>query len=171
MRHNNIFLILGSCFFLSACGTGTENSTKEEELADRLELSSSLEPLVGIYNGILNQRPDGSDPFPIELSLFIVEEENGVNHEGEPQFRPSLRARYRRTDLLTDGIGERTLKVRFYKEENKIAGTTTSTPTPGSGNPDARFLSFTGSVTENGFDLEFRDHRGILGYAKIDRNP
>lgn len=156
-------------FSLWACGTGVDNPNKQVELEDRAVLQNYLEEISGTYAGLIENRADGSDAFPIELSLFVVEEEEGINEEGEVRFRPSLRARYRRTDLFSEGLGERNLKVRYYREKLELAGATSSSPASG-GDLDAKFLSFTGLVTGDGaLDLVFHDHRGILGYALLTR--
>lgn len=157
-------------FLLIACGGSSENLTKRKELEDRVSLQENLEPLVGTYSGFIDNRPDGSDAFPIELNIFLVEEESGVNEEGELQFRPSLRARYKRLDLLSEGLGERTLRLRFYREQSEITGTTASSSTQSAGISDAQYMSFSGSLTSDELDLEFRDHRGIMGYAQLERD-
>jgi hypothetical protein len=159
-------------FSLIGCGADPENLTKKEELDDRASLHENLQPVLGTYEGMIEERPDGSDPFPIELTVFLIEEEDGINQEGEIRFRPSLRARYRRRDLLNEGLGERTLRVRFYRERSEIAGTTSTSTQVAGMLPNSQLLSFTGLAKTDQLDLEFQDHRGVLGYALLKRiNP
>lgn len=156
---------------LVSCAPPLSNSpNKQRELEDRQELISAYSEIAGTYRGLVENRPDGSDPFEIEVKLFLVEEQNGLNEDGEAKFRPALRARYRRLDFPMDGIGERTLIVRYYRETGELAASTSAGAAAGSV-MDSGYLSVTGTllIAESSVKVELRDHRGFMGVAVLKK--
>lgn len=154
-------------FVETACGPAPSHSNKQREIEDREALATLYQSVSGTYLGRVENRPDGSDPFEIEVKIFVVEEQNGVNEEGEAKFRPALRARYRRLDIVSDGSFERTLIVRYYRETGELAAATNPNMAMMGGLQDSNFLSMSGKLMESETTVEVRDHRGVLGTARL----
>lgn len=158
-----------SILFLSSCGLESDNLSKKEELQDRRDLYETYSPLTGLYEGKLENSSSGADPYLIELQVYLVEEQNGVNEDGEVRFRPTLKARYKRLDFFSDGIGERTLVLRFYKETGELTGVSSTTGNASGGLPESNYLSFNGRFSKDRIEGEFKDHRGIVGKVVLNR--
>lgn len=163
-------LFCGVLLSLASCAPPlSNNGNKQKEIEDRQALVDLYQPLVGTYQGVVANRPDRSDGFQIEMKIFLVDEQNGVNEDGEVRFRPVLRARYRRLDFPQDGIGERTLILRYYRETGEIAGATSPTSAPAGNVADSNYLSMSGKVIDGEALVEIRDHRGVVGTVRLVR--
>ncbi|OFZ20461.1 MAG: hypothetical protein A2X94_10620 [Bdellovibrionales bacterium GWB1_55_8] len=168
-RWSSLFLLVVMSGAISCAPPLSGSANKQRELEDRKELLEVYREFAGTYAGVIEEMPDRSDPFGIEMKVFIAEEHNGLNEDGEARFRPALRARYRRTDFPKDGIGERTLIVRYYRETGELAASTSPTSPSAGSVLDSSFLSITGTLdaAEKVMKVELRDHRGFLGVATL----
>lgn len=174
-RHEKIFQSYFGFFLtaimFAACGAGTQesNANKQKEIDDRAALLSTLQPLTGVYEGEVSNDSRGSYPFPVELTVFLVDEPNGVNEDGELKFRPALRARYRRPDYPLDSSSERNLTARYYAESRTFTFVSLTAMGMASPASDPNYLSLSGRI--EGFSIvgELRNQRGVLGHFTLKR--
>ncbi len=166
-----ILASFGAVIMFASCGSETQesNANKQKEIDDRAALLSTLQPLTGVYEGEVNNGSQGSYPFPVELTVFLVDEPNGVNEDGELKFRPALRARYRRPDYPLDSSSERNLTARYYAESltfTFVSLTAMGTASPAS---DPNYLSLSGRMEGISMAGELRNQRGVLGRFTLKR--
>ncbi len=174
-----VILCFVSAFALLSCDhQDAPKSNRAEEIRDRNKLKEILRPLEGTYHGEVSNASAGSDPFPIEIKIFLTEEPSGVNEDGETIFRPQLRGRYRRLDFPIVLTNEKSLFIRYYAETGEITmsslNTTTGIQVPGGGSVsrsplDNFYLSISGQMISDQIVGGIRNHRGLLGQISLKK--
>lgn len=142
-----------------------------EEALERERRLKTYAEVTGTYRGEIV--PDtGSTPWNVELVIFVVEEQAGMNPNGEPRFLPALRARYRRPDFSHE-VGERLLTVRYYLESGVRKLSMNASPVPGvpTNVPGAGTFSITGEIVNDMITADAADHRGPMGELRAKRKP
>lgn len=159
------WIILLITLIFSACGSELTDSkaNKQKELDDRASLLSALQPLTGVYSGEVRNESRGTYPFPVELTVFLVDEPNGVNEDGELKLRPTLRARYRRLDYPMDSSSERNLTARYYSESRSVTFLSLTALGTASPSSDPNYLSISGRFDGHHITGEAHGQRGLLG--------
>lgn len=150
------------------CADGFENKRHKQrmaELEDRDDLRASFQALVGIYDGYIVNKRMGEDPYPIILEVFIGEEPDGLNEDGELRLRPELRAWFMRTDQGRDNTSsEKYLVGRYYKETSDITFVSQSRSM---GSKDA--VTFSGVVRGDMIVGEASNFRGVMGTLSVKK--
>ncbi len=170
MRFLISLFTISSLLAVSGCqDSGKTTNKNEQEIRDNAKLEAELKPLVGTYVGDVSNPSVGADPFPVQINIFLVKEQSGVNEDGEPKYRPALHGIYRRLDFPSDMTNEKSLVIRYYPETGEIV---LGTATEGSGTADSRFLSISGKFSNGQITGEIANHRNVLGILKVERtNP
>ena len=171
MRTLFSILIVSILLGAVACqDSGKPSRQNDQEIRDNDDLEKILKPLVAIYEGEVSNPLVGADPFPVQINVFMVREQTGVNDDGEIMFRPALQGRYRRLDFPPDLSNEKSLLIRYYPETGQIAlGTTISAS---GGGVDSGFLSISGKWSNNQITGEIANHRSVLGTIHVTKvNP
>jgi len=155
-------LVLISVLLLFSCGIGNneEQGTPSQEIKDRAYLIETYSPVQGTYSGtvdVMNSRI----VFPVEISLFIVELENGVNENGEPHFLPVLKGRYRRLDRISED-SDQVLSVRFVRETGEIIASVSE-------NGSGLYISINGYLRDGKINAKVTESRGVIGVLKADK--
>lgn len=146
-------------------GNSRKHKQRQTELQDRLSLRASFEPLVGIYDGEVSNAKLGEDPFPIIMEIFIGEEPDGINEEGELVLRPELRAWYMRLDQGKDNTSsEKYLIGRYYSETSALSFVSQSRSM---GAKDA--VSIAGVYRDHQIIGEISNYRGVVGELRIKK--
>ncbi len=154
-----LFLLLLSCGFEEE-----KPGSNTEEMKDREYLRSSYSNIIGKYLGYVQR--EGVN-IPVEINVYIVEIQEGVDENGSIKFRPTLRGQYRRTDIV-DEYDNEVLDIRYYPETGDIIMSSINIKT------QSRFLSFEGSLTNGTIAVDAIKNGGHFGTltAKIyQRNP
>jgi len=100
------FLSLAVLNFTACAFDKNTNTDKTAAQRDHDLLVQSYEQVTGLYRGTVTT-PDGAQS--IDLSIYWVDVPNGSNSDGSTRYTAKLRARYRRTDIVTtDAIMEAT---------------------------------------------------------------
>jgi hypothetical protein len=152
---------------LSGCADGLEDKKHKQrvaELEDRAHLRSTLRPLVGTYVGDVSNEAMGKDPFPVQLIVFIGEEPDGVNENGELKLRPELRALYRRLDYRYDSSSEKNLIGRFYVETSSLTFVSQTNMSR-----ENESVTFAGVYRDGEIAGELSNYRGVMGLMKVKR--
>ncbi len=151
----NLFLLLMTALLFS-CGLEEDSTgTQKEEFKNREYLLGTYEKIMGQY---LGQIQDEDKSFPVELSFFIVEIKDGIDENGNPKFRPALKARYRRTDFVGESDNE-ILDVKYFPETNQIVMSSVGA--------SGIFLSFTGVLEKSILKAEAIKNGGRFGSLSV----
>lgn len=90
---------LVSCSFKSENPADPGGLTPRAEAQDRERLKASFQTVEGLYKGTIET--NGGVSIPVELGFFTVQESVGKNSRGETKIIPTLRARFRREDVMS----------------------------------------------------------------------
>ncbi len=146
---------------LNSCGEKSEaDSNTAQEIEDRKVLAQNFEDILGVYTGVVSNNKDGEDPFPVEITIYSVDVENGTNADGELKFIPVAKAHYRRTDII-DKAAEYVLSIRYYKETTAIS--MASKADPSARVQGAGFLSIAGYLKGGVLTGSIKNNNGPLG--------
>ncbi|MEY4617684.1 MAG: hypothetical protein RJB66_2644 [Pseudomonadota bacterium] len=151
-----------------SCADGVDlkkHKQRISELEDREDLRATFESLVGIYDGLIVNKRLNEDPYPVILEVFIGEEPDGLNENGELRLRPELRAWFMRTDQGRDNTSsEKYMIGRFYKETSDITFVSQSRSF---GGKDA--VTISGAVRGDSIIGEASNFRGFMGTFTVKR--
>lgn len=97
-----ITMALSSCSFDKNDPSADKVKQREE---DRAKLTQQFDPVVGLYKGKLEfvDRPQEMS-VDVELTLILEDENAGVDSDGLPIIRPSLKGYFKRSDDLNLGL-------------------------------------------------------------------
>lgn len=161
-------LLLAVSLVALGCADGVDlkkHKQRLSELEDRDDLRATFESLVGVYDGLIVNKRMNEDPYPIVIEIFIGEEPDGLNENGELRLRPELRAWFMRTDQGRDNTSsEKYMVGRFYKETSDITFISQSRTM---GGKDA--VTFTGVVRGDTIIGEASNFRGFMGTLTVKR--
>lgn len=167
VRKFSSFIFATTLLSITACMGPLKTSSSGQEYEANMRLMAMYSEVEGTYEGQLVDNPNGEAPYPARLEIFIAQQENGRNEDGDVKLVPVLRASYRRLDV--DDV-RRTYfipSVRYYQESGElrmIVGEDMQSGIPGSG-----YLSIEGRVTDEGFDGKLIDHRGPQGVLRLEK--
>lgn len=108
MKTLNLVMMLFFYFLLVACSFDKNNPSAEkikQREKDRDQLKQQYDQITGKYVGqlIFFDRPQNKN-VDVELSLYIKEENAGMDTDGRPITRPTLKAYFKRADALNLGL-------------------------------------------------------------------
>jgi len=136
-----------------------EDANLQKEFDDRVTLQNQYDALVGSYKGLLHAKDIEAEPIEIEVRLFLVDEPDGVNEDGELKLRPSLKGFYRELSSRS-GRSNFPLVVRYYPQTNEISMIT-----------DVQGVVFQLQGKVNGTQIkgDATDDRGTLGSFELSK--
>ncbi|HLE10367.1 MAG: hypothetical protein A2504_04280 [Bdellovibrionales bacterium RIFOXYD12_FULL_39_22] len=148
-----------------SCGVKEEEpGSNTEELKDREYLLANYSDIVGKYVGHIEQ---DASAIPVELNIYIVEVQEGIDENGSIKFRPTLRGQYRRTDIV-DEYDSEVLDIRYYPENGNIIMSSINIKT------QTKFLSFEGTLSKGQMVVSAIKNGGAFGQLKakiMQKNP
>jgi hypothetical protein len=159
------FGIAGLALMLSACagGGGSIDDQKTLQRRDSEKLQLQYDSVRGTYEGLMSNPATGLRPTPARLVVYVVPVQDGANSDGTPKFRPTLRARFR----LNEAVSE-TDSMTLLGDLNSASGEVTLTSvsgTVGAQAPDGMMLSIRGQLWGGGAKrLELTRRGGTWGY-------
>jgi hypothetical protein len=149
---------------LLACagGGGMAEDQKDLQRRDAEKLSGQYESLRGTYEGTLANAKSGLRPTAGKLSLYIVpvKDDSGVNPDGTPKFRPTLRGRFR----LNDAVSETDTLTLIGDYDERSGALQLTTVGSGGQSAESAMLSIRGSAVGGKVKLELVRRGGTWGY-------
>ena len=167
-------LVLLACFGTSSCSFKAENPadpgglTPRAEAQDRERLKASFQGIEGTYKGTIDTSSGVS--IPVEFGLFSVHENVGKNSRGETKIIPTLKARFRREDIISRySISD----VSYNSETGELLTTMfkNQTATPG-GSSDKGItdpFSAQGFLLGGVYTARVTTSTGVLGTMKVSQ--
>jgi hypothetical protein len=163
---SKLAIVMTAMVWLAGCagGGGMVDDQKAQQRRDSEKLQAQYDSVRGTYEGTISNPATGLRPTPARLSLYIQYVQDGVNTDGTPKVRPTLRGRFRlidavsETDMLTligdfDGVsGEMTLTTA---SGTQAAGAAAS--------GDANMLELRGGAAAGATTLTVTRRGGVWG--------
>jgi hypothetical protein len=155
---------------LSSCFLGElPPSSNAQEQESNVRLMSTYSALTGVYEGYLQENPEGEADIPVRLELFMAFEPAGRNEDGETKFVPVLQAFYKRLDVEDARRNYFIRSIRYYKESGQLLMSTEErfqTSLPGVGYLFAEARLSRGDTKLIG---RLTDHRGPQGILRLEK--
>lgn len=152
-------------------GDALVDDQKELQKRDNLKLQKQYESVSGTYEGVLQTRGTPRREVEAEISVYIVHVQDGVNSDGSPKVRPSLRGR-----LQLIGAVSETDSLILNGDYDARTGQLTLVSAAGGGAPSGgaqggvgssgatNMLSISGYVVGDDVNLEVVRSGGVWGH-------
>jgi hypothetical protein len=147
---------------LTACGSGSTTSgddVRAQQARDFERLSLDYERVSGDYEGDLAFSESGQPPQAARLSVYKVFINDGVNPDGTTRVRPTLRARFYLTNIITTETDDLILSGDY----NPVSGLLVLTSNSASGAASGPFLSLEGQAGRDAVDVKIARRGGQWG--------
>lgn len=152
-------------FTLVGCADGADfTDTRAVQARDAKALEDLYSGVQGTWEGTVSNAATGLKPFQGELKLYVIYVQDGVNADGSPKLRPTLRGRFQPRDFDTEtdamelgGDFDRTGRLLLVAQKSLIAG------------GDVRTLVVRGSIQSGVATLELTRQGGVWGVLEARR--
>jgi len=161
------FIFAITLISMTGCMGPLKNSSTGQEYESNMRLMEIYSDVAGVFEGQLSDNPNREPNVPVRLEIFIANEANGRNEDGEVKFVPVLRATYRRLDVEDVRRVYFISSVRYYQESGEIMMIVDERNQ--SGVPGVGYLSIQGRLTDSGLEGKLADHRGPQGVLRLEK--
>ena len=154
------FFLLGlATFALAACsgGAGSGEDASAQQQRDSKVLTDLYAAVEGTWSGTVSNPSSGLADFEADLKLYVFTVQDGVNPDGKPKIRPTLRGRFRPKKFVADT--DFTTLVGDYDRNGRL--TMTALPSSTLATPFA--FSVAGTVARGNLDIEVVREGGVWG--------
>lgn len=150
----NLTLVLVSALILAACSFDAKQDLSKRELEKRNSIGKPFAAIEGVYVGDITQ--EDNSKVKLQISLSYREEDVGQDPDGQPTYRPILRATMIRPDLIALNS---TLKGRYEEQTGDL---TMSTAKDG-----GSYFFLRGEILNGHYNGIIRTDAGTYGYFQL----
>lgn len=152
---------------LVGCADGVDfTDSRAVQARDAKALEDLYTGVQGTWEGTVSNPATGLKPFHGELKLYVIYVQDGVNADGSPKLRPTLRGRFRPRDFDTEtdamelgGDFDRTGRLLLVAQRSLVGGAAA----------EVRTLVVRGSIESGVATLELTRQGGVWGVLQARR--
>jgi hypothetical protein len=152
---------------LVGCADGVDfTDSRAVQARDAKALEDLYTGVRGTWEGTVSNPATGLKPFHGELKLYVIYVQDGVNADGSPKLRPTLRGRFQPRDFDTEtdamelgGDFDRTGRLLLVAQRSLVGGAAA----------EVRTLVVRGSIESGVATLELTRQGGVWGVLQARR--
>jgi hypothetical protein len=149
---------------LGCQASGPSDDSRSQQIRDFDRLEAAYAPLKGVYEGKMSFPGTSLAPQPGQLVMYISYSQDGVNPDGTPKLRPSIRARFQLKQVVTETdllamVGD------FNRLNGRLVMTSAGTTADASGSSSGSvFINAEGKWESDSVSIDLSRRNGLWGH-------